>query len=116
MLIINSEQISAKEDRYKKEVMLLGVNRGHSDYMSFKPEKQVQESAEQRHDNSVGEGSQMKLQLQVVEVYKPSTHVNSIFRTLGADTGSFYSASDASDIVFRCIYSKTFCILSCKFY
>ncbi|CAL9759468.1 unnamed protein product [Musa acuminata subsp. burmannicoides] len=92
--------ISAKEDRYKKEVMLLGVNRGHSDYMSFKPGKRVQESAEQRHDNS-GEGSQMKLQLQVVEVYKPSTHVNSIFTTLGADTGSFYSASDSSDIVFR---------------
>ncbi|URD76901.1 Translation initiation factor SUI1 [Musa troglodytarum] len=93
--------MSTKEDRYKKEVMLLGVNRGHSDYMSFKPEKRAQESAEQRHDNSVGEGSQMKLQLQVVEVYKPSTHVNSIFTTLGADTGSFYSASDASDIVFR---------------
>ncbi|RWW77814.1 hypothetical protein BHE74_00013992 [Ensete ventricosum] len=93
--------ISAKEDKYKKEVMLLGINRGHQEFMTFKPEKRVPENAEQRHDNSVSEGAQTKLQLEVVEVYKPSTHVKSIFSTVGADTGSYYSASDAADIAFR---------------
>ncbi|RWW11367.1 hypothetical protein GW17_00025036 [Ensete ventricosum] len=101
LLIANFEQISAKEDKYKKEVMLLGINRGHQEFMTFKPEKRVPENAEQRHDNSVSEGAQTKLQLEVVEVYKPSTHVKSIFSTVGADTGSYYSASDAADIAFR---------------
>ncbi|THU44455.1 hypothetical protein C4D60_Mb02t07550 [Musa balbisiana] len=93
--------ISAKEDKYKKEVMLLSINRGHQEFMAFKPEKRVPEIAEQRHDNSVSEGAHTKLQLEVVEVYKPSTHVKSIFTAVGADTGSYYSASDATDIAFR---------------
>ncbi|XP_042463100.1 eukaryotic translation initiation factor 2D-like isoform X2 [Zingiber officinale] len=95
--------ISAKEDKYKKEFILLGINRGHSDYMSFKPEKRVQQSNEQKHDSLVSEalGQQTKLQLEVVEVYKPSTHVNSIFTAIGADTGIYYSASEVSDVVFR---------------
>ncbi|URD89548.1 Translation initiation factor SUI1 [Musa troglodytarum] len=93
--------ISAKEDKYKKEVMLLGINRGHQEFMAFKPEKRVPENAEQRHDNSVSEVAHTKLQLEVVEVYKPSTHVKSIFTAVGADTGSYYSASDATDIAFR---------------
>lgn len=71
--------------------------------MSFKPEKRVQQSNEQKHDSLVSEGQQTKLQLEVVEVYKPSTHVNSIFAAMGADTGIYYSASEASDVVFRCI-------------
>ncbi|XP_042457758.1 eukaryotic translation initiation factor 2D-like [Zingiber officinale] len=95
--------ISAKEDKYKKEFILLGINRGHSDYMSFKPEKRVQQSNEQKHDSLVSEalGQQTKLQLEVVEVYKPSTHVNSIFTAIGAETGIYYSASEVSDVVFR---------------
>ncbi|CAL9203552.1 uncharacterized protein LOC135631935 [Musa acuminata AAA Group] len=93
--------ISAKEDKYKKEVMLLSINRCHQQFMAFKPEKRVPENAEQRHDNSVSEGAHTKLQLEVVEVYKPSTHVKSIFTAVGADTGSYYSASDATDIAFR---------------
>lgn len=93
--------ISTKEDKYKKEFILLGINHGHRDYMSFKPEKRVQQSNEQKHDSLVSEGQQTKLQLEVVEVYKPSTHVNSIFAAMGADTGIYYSASEASDVVFR---------------
>ncbi|CAL9200835.1 unnamed protein product [Musa hybrid cultivar] len=93
--------ISTKEDKYKKEVMLLSINRCHQQFMAFKPEKRVPENAEQRHDNSVSEGAHTKLQLEVVEVYKPSTHVKSIFTAVGADTGSYYSASDATDIAFR---------------
>nr|CAD1825259.1 unnamed protein product [Ananas comosus var. bracteatus] len=94
--------ISVKEDKYKKEIMLLGVNRGHPDYMSFKPEKRVQETVNQKHDSSVGEASQAKvnLQFEVAEIYKPSTHVNPVFTSVGADTGKYYSASEASEIVF----------------
>ncbi|XP_006647382.1 eukaryotic translation initiation factor 2D [Oryza brachyantha] len=91
--------ISAKEDKYKKEVMLLGINRGHPDYMAFKPEKKVQEPVEQR-ENVVAEGSSTK-QLEVAEIYKPSSHVNPIFMAVGADTGKYYSASEASDVAFR---------------
>lgn len=92
-----------KEDKYKKEIMLLGVNRGHPDYMSFKPEKRVQETVNQKHDSSVGEASQAKvnLQFEVAEIYKPSTHVNPVFTSVGADSGKYYSASEASEIVFR---------------
>ncbi|EHA8589753.1 eukaryotic translation initiation factor 2D [Cocos nucifera] len=95
--------ISAKEDKYKKEVMLLAINRAHVDYMSFRPEKRVVETADQRHDSSGGEGRQAKQQLEVAEIYKPSTHVNPIFTSLGADTGKYYSASEASDVVFSYI-------------
>lgn len=81
--------------------MLLGINRGHPDYMAFKPEKRVQEPVEQ-HDNIVAEGSSTK-QLEVAEIYKPSSHVNPIFVAIEADTGKYYSASEASDIVFRLV-------------
>ncbi|EAZ23451.1 hypothetical protein OsJ_07144 [Oryza sativa Japonica Group] len=74
-------------------------NRGHPDYMAFKPEKRVQEPVVQ-HDNVVAEGSSTK-QLEVAETYKPSSHVNPIFMAVGADTSKYYSASEASDIVFR---------------
>uniref|UniRef100_A0A0D9VH44 SUI1 domain-containing protein n=1 Tax=Leersia perrieri TaxID=77586 RepID=A0A0D9VH44_9ORYZ len=93
--------ITAKEDKYKKEVVLTGINRKHPDYMAFKPEKRVQEPVEQ-HDNVVAEGSSTK-QLEVAEIYKPSSHVNPIFMAVGADTGKYYSPSEASDIVFRYI-------------
>ncbi|XP_038986733.1 eukaryotic translation initiation factor 2D isoform X2 [Phoenix dactylifera] len=92
--------ISAKEDKYKKEVMLLAVNHAHQDYMSFRPEKQVVETADQRYDSSVGEVRHAKQQLEVAEIYKPSTHVKPIFTSLGADAGKYYSASEASEIVF----------------
>ncbi|KAL5213367.1 hypothetical protein ABZP36_024214 [Zizania latifolia] len=97
----SSGLISAKEDKHKKEVMLLGVNRGHPDYIAFRPEKKVQELVE-RHDNVLTEGSSAN-QLEVADIYKPSSHVNPIFMAVGADTGKYYSASEASDIVFRYI-------------
>lgn len=94
-------QISAKEDKHKKEIILLAVNRVHAEYTSFKPEKQSRESVDQKHDASSGEGRQSRFQLEVVEIYKPSTHVNLIFKAVGADTGSYYTASEATDVVFR---------------
>ncbi|KAL6634158.1 hypothetical protein ACP70R_026829 [Stipagrostis hirtigluma subsp. patula] len=90
--------ISAKEDKYKKEVMLLGINRRHPDYMAFKPEKRIQEPVE--HDKAVAESSVTK-QLEVAEIYKPSSHVKPIFVAVEADMERYYSASEASDIVFR---------------
>ncbi|KAK1617564.1 hypothetical protein QYE76_023081 [Lolium multiflorum] len=95
----SSGLITAKEDKHKKEVVLTGINRKHPDYMAFKPEKRVQEPVEQ-HDNAVAEGSGSN-QLEVDETYKPSSHVNPIFLAVGADTGKYYSASEASDVVFR---------------
>ncbi|XP_072970579.1 uncharacterized protein [Typha angustifolia] len=97
----SSGLISAKEDKYKKEIMLIGINRGHPDYMSFRPEKRVEETVDRKHDSFVGEGSHVKLLFEMTEVYKPSTHVNPIFISVGADTGKYYSASEASDVVFR---------------
>lgn len=91
-------QISAKEDKYKKEVILLGINRKHPDYMAFKPEKRVQEPVE--HEKAVAESSVSK-QLEVAEIYKPSSHVKPIFVAVEADMEKYYSASEASDIVFR---------------
>ena len=101
-------QISAKEDKYKKEVILLGINRKHPDYMAFKPEKRVQEPVEQ--EKAVAESSVTK-QLEVAEIYKPSSHVKPIFMAVEADMEKYYSASEASDVVFRFVspFSQLFC-------
>ncbi|KAL5982835.1 hypothetical protein ACLOJK_016912 [Asimina triloba] len=93
--------ISAKEDKHKKEVILISVNRGHPEYMSFKPEKRLAESLGQSTDTSANESHQLKLQLELSEVYKSSTHVNRIFASVGADIGRFFSASEATDVVFK---------------
>jgi len=101
-------QISAKEDKYKKEVILLGINRKHPDYMAFKPEKRVQEPVEQ--EKAVAESSVTK-QLEVAEIYKPSSHVKPIFMAVEADMEKYYSALEASDVVFRFVspLSQLFC-------
>lgn len=54
---------------------------------------------EQSAKNIAREGQSPKL-LDVVELYKPSTHVNPIFSAVGADTRKLYNASEASQIVF----------------
>lgn len=91
-------QISAKEDKHKKEVILLGINRKHADYVAFKPEKRVQEPVER--EKAAAESSVTK-QLEVSEIYKTSSHVKPIFLAVEADMEKYYSASEASDIVFR---------------
>ncbi|XP_062219334.1 uncharacterized protein LOC133919095 [Phragmites australis] len=107
----SSGLILAKEDKYKKEVMLTGINRGHPDYMVFKPEKRVQEPVE--CDKAVAESSVTK-QLEVAEVYKPSSHVKPIFVAIEADMEKFYSASEASDIVFRYVEKENLVKLTDK--
>ncbi|XP_022767929.1 eukaryotic translation initiation factor 2D isoform X2 [Durio zibethinus] len=94
--------ITIKEDKYKKEAMLISVNRSHPDYLPFKPEKRPVEKVDQAADCAASECCSQKV-LEVVEVYKSSVHVNSIFASVGADTGKLYSASEASDIVFKYI-------------
>lgn len=70
--------------------------------MSFKPEKRQEQKIDQAVDQATN-GSRQKKMLEVVEIYKPSVHVNPIFASVGADTGKLYSASEASDIVFKYI-------------
>lgn len=91
--------ITVKEDKYKKESILLSVNRKHPDYSSFKPEKRQVEKTVQTGVPTVSESRSLRM-LEVVEVYKPSVHVNPILASVGADTGKLYSASEATDIVF----------------
>lgn len=91
-----------KEDKYKKEVVLFSVNRNHPDYISFKPEKRQVEKTNQAVDGAATNSRSQKL-LEVAEIYKPSVHVNSVFTSVGADIGKLYSASEASEVVFKYI-------------
>ncbi|KAI3763052.1 hypothetical protein L1987_53501 [Smallanthus sonchifolius] len=90
--------ISSKEDKHKKEVMVLAINRKHPDYTSFKPEKQQVEKKEQtvEPDNETN----ISRLMEVIEIYKPSVHVNPIFTSVGADTRQLYTQSEASEVVF----------------
>ncbi|KAL2326523.1 hypothetical protein Fmac_025581 [Flemingia macrophylla] len=92
--------ISVKEDKHKKEVMLLSINRNHADYSSFKPEKRQVDKSEQPSVQPANEIRSSKT-LEVAEIYKPSVHVNSIFSSVGADTGKLFSATEATEIVFK---------------
>lgn len=91
-----------KEDKHKKEVNLLSINRKHPDYTRFKPEKKKVEKNVQSVEHASNEGQAPKM-LEVAEIYKSSVHVNPIFNAVGADTGKLYSASEASEIVFQYI-------------
>uniref|UniRef100_A0A2P2KQU3 SUI1 domain-containing protein n=3 Tax=Rhizophora mucronata TaxID=61149 RepID=A0A2P2KQU3_RHIMU len=92
--------ITVKEDKYKKETMLFSVNRGHPDYLSFKPEKRQEQKVDQPGGQSISENQSQKA-FDVTAIYKTSVHVNPIFASVGAEMGKYYSASEASDIVFR---------------
>ncbi|GLU16289.1 hypothetical protein SLE2022_327280 [Rubroshorea leprosula] len=92
--------ITVKEDKYKKEIMLLSVNRGHPDYLSFKPEKRQVQKVDQAGDHPASESRSPNV-VDVAEVYKSSVHVNPIFSSVGADMGKLYLASEASDVVFK---------------
>nr|GEW55860.1 eukaryotic translation initiation factor 2D [Tanacetum cinerariifolium] len=93
--------ISSKEDKHKKEVMVLAVNRKHPDYISFTPEKQQVEKVEQTVDTSTESDNNRMMDL--IEIYKPSVHVNPIFNSVGADTHQLYTASEASEVVYAYI-------------
>ncbi|KFK41565.1 hypothetical protein AALP_AA2G145500 [Arabis alpina] len=94
--------ISVKEDKHKKEIVLIEVNRNHPDYKSFKPEKKKAEIAESSTGRSTTQAQSDKM-LEIIEVYKPSIHNSAIFASVGEDKGNLYTASEASDVVFRYI-------------
>ncbi|KAJ3675497.1 hypothetical protein LUZ60_004539 [Juncus effusus] len=99
----SSGLISAKEDKHKKETILQSINRRHADYMAFKPEKKTKEPDQKDDsapDSSGSSSNAGRAKLEVVEIYKPSTHVNPIFASVGADISTYYTASEASDVVF----------------
>lgn len=89
-----------KEDKYKKEMMLLGINRDHPTIASFKPEKRRAEKPDQNSENSSGNSGYSDT-LQVVEVYKPTVHVIPIFNAVEVNTNRLFTPSEASDIVFK---------------
>ncbi|KAK9110894.1 hypothetical protein Scep_018413 [Stephania cephalantha] len=98
--------ISVKEDKHTKEVVLQAVNRGHAEYISFRPEKRPAEMVDHGSAPKENEGHPQKAQLEITEIYKPSVHVNPIFASVGADTKHLFTASEASDIVFKYVDSQ----------
>lgn len=94
-------QISVKEDKHKKEVVLTGVNRTSPEYSSFRPEKKAAVAKSDATAETSAREEKLQKTLEVIEVYKPSVHVNSIFAATGADKGQLYTASEASDVAFR---------------
>ncbi|MCO5564200.1 hypothetical protein L7F22_017858 [Adiantum nelumboides] len=91
--------ISAKEDKHRKEIVLLGFDRGHPDFLRFKPMKKIA-SQEVHIAPSASDGHQQAGKLEVFEVWKCSSHVTPIFEAMGADPSRLYSSSEASDVVF----------------
>ncbi|CAO2834422.1 unnamed protein product [Amaranthus hypochondriacus] len=91
--------IAVKEDKHKKEVVLYSVNRSHVDYTSFKPEKRQPDKIERNSDQAESDSQSQNI-LEIEEIYKPSIHVNSIFSAVGADTGGYFSASEATNVAF----------------
>lgn len=91
--------ISAKEDKHRKEVMFLGVNRGHPDYQAFKPEKRKANVAEATAPVP-SESSKSQTQLEVIELWKSTIHINPILEAVGANPSQLYTASEAVDIIF----------------
>ncbi|CAA6675633.1 unnamed protein product [Spirodela intermedia] len=60
---------------------------------SDRREKREPEAGRPNSDSSAGQGPHgAAVQLDVVEVYKPTSHVNPIFAAVGVDTGRFYTA------------------------
>lgn len=99
-------QISVKEDKHKKEVILFSVNRNHPDYLSYKPEKKKVDKIGPSTNNASNE-EQLQKTLEVFEVYKPSVHVHPIYVSVGAETSRLYTASEASEIVFQYVEKET---------
>lgn len=96
-------QISVKEDKHKKETILVSVDRTHPDYTSFRPEKKkAAETSESSGDRSTAQAQSEKM-LEIIEVYKPSIHNSAIFASVGEDKGKLYTAAESSDVVFRYI-------------
>lgn len=96
----SSGLVTAKEDKHRKEMILTGVNRRHPEYLSFVPEKIIP-PAETTPVAAASTDNQDETAIEVVEVYKVTHQVSPIFDAVGADAGSYYSATEASEVAFR---------------
>ncbi|KAF2609109.1 hypothetical protein F2Q68_00046262 [Brassica cretica] len=65
-------------------------------------EKKKAEISESSVASSTAQAQSDKM-LEIIEVYKPSIHNSAIFASLGEDKGKLYTASEASDVVFKYI-------------
>ncbi|XP_028091632.1 uncharacterized protein LOC114291950 [Camellia sinensis] len=68
----------------------------------FVPSDKLLREKNEQTVHSTSEGSLHKV-LELTEIYKPSVHVNPIFASVGTDTSKLYSASEATDVVFKYI-------------
>lgn len=86
-------------------MILSSVNRNHPDYTSFRPEKKKVEMSGQATGQASNEVQSQNI-FEVVEVYKPSVHVNPIFISVGADKEKLFTASEATEIVFQYVQKE----------
>lgn len=101
----SSGLIAAKEDKHRKEVVLQSINRAHPEYQAFRPAaKSV--AAETPSPASAGTEGPGQVQLEVFEVWRPTPHVNKIFEAVGADTNKYFTASEASQVVFAYVEAE----------
>ncbi|EFJ36653.1 hypothetical protein SELMODRAFT_77083 [Selaginella moellendorffii] len=91
--------VVAKESKPRKEIMLCSVNRSHALYQEFKPEKKVATSEHTTPDSKSANES-VQSPFEAVEVWKPTHHVAPILNAVGADASKFYTAAEASEVVF----------------
>ncbi|GBG70581.1 hypothetical protein CBR_g6708 [Chara braunii] len=105
--------VSAKEDKHRKEMMLVSINRGHPTYMEFVPEKRMAGSVQQQEKQSVAvsgggggggaSGKENTPQIEVCEVWKPVAAVLPIFVAVGADPAGLYRYDEVLGIGFKYI-------------
>uniref|UniRef100_A0A7N0U9Q7 Ligatin n=1 Tax=Kalanchoe fedtschenkoi TaxID=63787 RepID=A0A7N0U9Q7_KALFE len=98
----SSGLMTVKEDKHKKETVVHVINRKHPDYTSFKPVKRPIEKIDQINEESTS-NPQSQTVLELVELYKSTVHVNPIFTSVGADVKDLYTASEATEVVFKYI-------------
>lgn len=78
------------------------INRTHPDYTSFRPEKRPVEKT-----GNINEESTSTNVFELTELYKSTSNVNPIFTSVGADTNNYYTASEATDIVYNYIEKES---------
>ncbi|GAQ79177.1 eukaryotic translation initiation factor SUI1 family protein [Klebsormidium nitens] len=97
--------VKVKEDKHRKELMLLSVDRGHAEYRAYHPVKRAQTAegaAQPAASTSEADGQQ----LEVVEVFKPVKEVNAILQAVGADPSAYYSPQEVFALVMQYVQEQ----------
>eukprot|EP00850_Spirogloea_muscicola_P001035 SM000004S14905 [mRNA] locus=s4:104226:107152:- [translate_table: standard] len=94
-----------KEDRHRKEVMVIAVNRGHEDYRAFKLPEATSSSEQAQTAGPTDDGPVKErgnaagiAEVEVVEVWKVTSHVAPIVEAVGADLARYYTAAEAAAV------------------